>query len=838
VSIGGIAATPTCTSGAWSTGPVNVTALAQGSVSITASHTDAAGNSATASTTTTKDTSAPTLTIGTLAAINNGNVTGYSFAATCETGGGAVSFSLTSGATVSGSGPCSAGAYTAGPVNASSLTDGPVSVSVTQADALGNSATATASTTKDTVNPTVAITAPATITSANQATYSVAGTCSENTRTVSVSIGGIAATPTCTSLAWNTGPVNVTALAQGSVTITATHTDAAGNSATATASTNKDTIAPALTIATLTPINIGNVAAYSFTGACETGGSAVSFSVTAGATLSGTATCTAGAYAVSRNASTLTDGPVSVSVTQSDVWGNSATATGTTVKDTVVAAPVITAPVGGSIVDANPTISGTGETGATVTVRRSALTVCTATVSAGAWTCASTLTPATYTITATQTDAAGNTSAPSAGVTFTVALPQTITFSALPGTTFGVAPFTVTATASSGLPVSFSSLSTGVCTVSGNTVTIVGVGVCTIAADQAGDATYRAAARVTNSLTVVQQTQTITFNVLFDKLATAPPFTVSATASSGLAVSFSSLTTPVCTVSGNLVTLVNAGTCSIAADQAGSSNIAPAPRVTQSFLVLCDVNAPGDCDNDGIPNAVEFQENTNPYLKDNDVFGNARLFAMQQYRDFLNREGDAASLQIWTSLVAGGSLTRAQAIDGFLSSPEFAGMVAPVVRLYFATFLRIPDYDGLTFNAGLVRAGTVTLTQLADFFTASPEFMARYGSLNNTQFVTLLYSNVLGRAPDTAGLNGWVNLLNTGYTRGQVLLGFSDSPENQAAMANEVFVTMMYAGMLRRTPDPAGFSAWVSGLDAGTYTRTQVINGFFLSTEYHNRFLP
>jgi Domain of unknown function (DUF4214)/Divergent InlB B-repeat domain len=251
---------------------------------------------------------------------------------------------------------------------------------------------------------------------------------------------------------------------------------------------------------------------------------------------------------------------------------------------------------------------------------------------------------------------------------------------------------------------------------------------------------------------------------------------------------------------------------------------------------------PADSDGDGIPNGVEVREGRNPLVKDNDVFspgaGAARLFAMQQYRDYLGREGDAAGIQGWTDAISSGAMTRAQAVDGFLTSPEFAGFVAPVVRLYFATFLRVPDYAGLTFNAGLVKNGTVTLTQLADFFTQSPEFATTYGSLDNAQFVTLLYNNVLGRAPDTAGLNGWVSLLGSSYTRGQVLLGFSDSAEYQAAMANEVFVTMMYTGMLRRTPEAGGFNAWVSGMDAGTYSRTQVINGFFLSTEYHNRFLP
>jgi sugar lactone lactonase YvrE len=250
----------------------------------------------------------------------------------------------------------------------------------------------------------------------------------------------------------------------------------------------------------------------------------------------------------------------------------------------------------------------------------------------------------------------------------------------------------------------------------------------------------------------------------------------------------------------------------------------------------------GDLDSDGIPNAVEVTEGRDPYTKDNDIFSpgapGPRLFAMQMYRDFLGREGDPGGISAWASLVTAGTYSRNQVIDSFLSSQEFAGFMAPVVRLYFATFLRIPDYAGMNFNAGLVRNGTATLTQLADFFTASPEFVATYGALNNTQFVTLLYNNVLGRAPDAGGLAAWVSALTGGMTRGQVLLGFSESPEYQAAMANKIFMTMMYAGMLRRTAEQAGFDAWVAVLVAGTFTREQVIDGFFLSTEYHNRFLP
>jgi hypothetical protein len=262
----------------------------------------------------------------------------------------------------------------------------------------------------------------------------------------------------------------------------------------------------------------------------------------------------------------------------------------------------------------------------------------------------------------------------------------------------------------------------------------------------------------------------------------------------------------------------------------------------RSVTATFSFDASADTDGDGIPNGVELAEGRNPGVKDNDIFSPgasaARLFAMQMYRDFLSREGDPAGIQGWADLITAGTYTRNQVIDAFLQSQEFSGFVAPVVRLYFATFLRVPDYDGLVFNAGLIRNGTLTPVQLADFFANSPEFLSTYGALDNSQFVTLLYNNVLGRAPDQAGLDGWVALLNGGMSRGQVLYGFAESPEYQAAMANEVFVTMMYAGMLRRTPEPAGFSGWVQFLDAGTYTREQVINGFFLSTEYYGRFLP
>jgi hypothetical protein len=250
----------------------------------------------------------------------------------------------------------------------------------------------------------------------------------------------------------------------------------------------------------------------------------------------------------------------------------------------------------------------------------------------------------------------------------------------------------------------------------------------------------------------------------------------------------------------------------------------------------CNALGPGDCDGDGIPNAVEATEGRNPQVKDNDVFASNRLFAMQQYRDFLGREGDAGGITFYTDLLTTGPAVRANVIESFFNSPEFSGTVSPVVRLYFATFLRIPDYGGLQFQVDAYRTGT-PLTVVANNFSASPEFQSRYGALTNAQYVTLLYQNVLARTPVQAEVDYHVARLVSGVTRGEVMVGFSESPEFQAGTFNEVYVTMMYVGMLGRAPEQAGFDFWVTYMDSGN-PGINLILGFLNAPEYRNRFLP
>ncbi len=161
---------------------------------------------------------------------------------------------------------------------------------------------------------------------------------------------------------------------------------------------------------------------------------------------------------------------------------------------------------------------------------------------------------------------------------------QTITFNALGNVAFGTAPFTISASASSGLPVTFSSTTPSVCTVAGTTVTIVGGGACSITASQAGNATYSAAS-LTRTFNVSQASQAITFLPLGNVVFGTTPFTINASASSGLPVTFTSTTSAVCGVYGSTVAIISAGTCSIAASQAGNASYSAATNVTQSFTV-------------------------------------------------------------------------------------------------------------------------------------------------------------------------------------------------------------------------------------------------------------
>ncbi len=146
------------------------------------------------------------------------------------------------------------------------------------------------------------------------------------------------------------------------------------------------------------------------------------------------------------------------------------------------------------------------------------------------------------------------------------------------------------------------------------------------------------------------------------------------------------------------------------------------------------------------------------------------------------RAANAAERSAWIDRLSSGT-PRGQLVADLVDAAGFVErtnpevlrmeMAGPVGRLYYAYFLRAPKTQGLNY---WINSGSA-VPVISDNFASSTEFVRRYGSLTNRQFVELVYRNVLGRQAAGEGLDYWTSLLNRGRSRGQVMVGFSNSEE-------------------------------------------------------------
>lgn len=135
---------------------------------------------------------------------------------------------------------------------------------------------------------------------------------------------------------------------------------------------------------------------------------------------------------------------------------------------------------------------------------------------------------------------------------------------------------TLTRGASAAAPVLGTTSASTVCTVdtSRNEVSFTGVGTCTLTANQAGDDTYADAPQVERGIAIAKAVQTVEFEAPTTSLRFGDAdVSLSATASSGLPVSYTTTATGVCIVTAdNKLHAVAAGTCTIRAEQPGDAN--------------------------------------------------------------------------------------------------------------------------------------------------------------------------------------------------------------------------------------------------------------------------
>jgi hypothetical protein len=146
-----------------------------------------------------------------------------------------------------------------------------------------------------------------------------------------------------------------------------------------------------------------------------------------------------------------------------------------------------------------------------------------------------------------------------------------------------------------------------------------------------------------------------------------------------------------------------------------------------------------------------------------------------------------------TSSVLGTS-TKLKNIERFVFSDasvatDSSGNAGKAYRVYKAAFARDPmagDQAGLGYWISSIDKG-MDMVEVAARFIDSPEFRTLYGqNPSNADFLTKVYTNVLGRTPDQGGYSWWLNELNTNRskTKAKVLADFAESSENQASVAS------------------------------------------------------
>lgn len=383
--------------------------LSGGSNTIIIKATDNAGNATTATRTVVRATQGPSVTI---VSPVSGFITNES--SVLVTGTVSDSVALVSGVTVNGA----AAAVSSGTFSATvSLTEGANTITVVGTNSVGLTTTKTVSGTLDTVPPEIILTAPTAEQMVGTATFTVTGTVSD-AHLFGVTVNGTAATVTDGAFS-----LEIT-LTEGANAITATASDAAGNTATATGSVLLDTISPTLTVIAPAGNIITNQPTITVSGTASDSGSGVE-----SVTVDGEQAAEGGGpYSKTL---ILTEGTNTITVTATDKVGHTTTITRSILLDTAPPVLTLVSPPAGFLNNSTPTVifsvvdepGGSGVDLNTVAVLVDGSTYA-ATVSDGTITITPTLADGPHVITVTVEDVAGNMRGLSASYTVDTVPPE------------------------------------------------------------------------------------------------------------------------------------------------------------------------------------------------------------------------------------------------------------------------------------------------------------------------------------------------------------------------------------------------------------------------------
>lgn len=216
-------------------------------------------------------------------------------------------------------------------------------------------------------------------------------------------------------------------------------------------------------------------------------------------------------------------------------------------------------------------------------------------------------------------------------------------------------------------------------------------------------------------------------------------------------------------------------------------------------------------------------------------FPSVTAMVNQQYTDILDRAPDAAGAQSWVNQVVCNGQSAAWVISAMLAAPETQNGLVAVVRLYEGVFPRTPDAGGVLYWRHRVTTG-MSLPDLATALVSSQEFRSAHDAQTNSAFVTAMYQQMLGRAPDAQGGAYWTARLDAGtITRAGFVLALSGSSEYVQRWTVPTAVNEVYIVMLRRSVDSSGGSYWQAQLRGGL-SMQGFVGAIYSSAEYDARF--
>jgi hypothetical protein len=245
---------------------------------------------------------------------------------------------------------------------------------------------------------------------------------------------------------------------------------------------------------------------------------------------------------------------------------------------------------------------------------------------------------------------------------------------------------------------------------------------------------------------------------------------------------------------------------------------------------------------------LRLRPGTNPPVRI--TIDDSDFFVQQHYVDFLSRFPEQSGFNAWMNVLNACAVGDAACLHearittsaAFFGSQEFQLKGYYVFRFYRASLNRLPDYPEMVADMRAVTGATADevnqkRTAFATNWVLRTDFLA---SFPRDMAAAAFVDGISLRAGITVANHDQIvaalNANNTDLGRSVALRAIVESPEEFNKEYNSAFVFIEYVGYLRRAPEPQGYSAWLTYLNAHPTDSRTMVWGFMDSIEYRNRF--